>query len=184
MSYPLTQPPLSLSESQIASLSSDYLTQGVFQDSFAIRSVEICGIQLDATIDMIEFGVSPTDKGGYHLTAPSVFRFLGQLLVIHGQVYLNLGEQKTVEVWVKEHTMKHVAPIRSPKNIRVQGKIDHMRKAHSQPSMVGFNYDFLVNGGAVKGSACAFFDLSPFPHILSKMIPMESQGSFENQKTT
>lgn len=164
-----SQPPKRLTEAQIASLSSDYLTQGVFQDSFAIRSVDITGPQLDALIEMTHFGVSPTDLGGYHLTAPSLFRFLGQLLVIHGQVYLNLGDQKKVEVWVKEHTMKHVAPVRSPQNITVQGTIEGMRRAYSHPGMVGFKYRFLVNGGAVKGEACAFFDLTPFPHVLSTL---------------
>ena len=159
--------PFQLLPAQIEALSSDYLTQGVFQDSFAIRSVEIDGNRLSAQIDMTQFGVSPTDRDGYHLTAPSVFRFLGQLLVIHGQVYLNLGDHKKVEVWVKEHSMKHVRPVRSPQGIQVQGSIESMKKAHSNPAMIGFHYVFDINEGAVRGEARAFFDLTPFPEILS-----------------
>ncbi len=161
--------PLALSQQQIQNLSSEYLTQGVHQDHFQISELSIAAEQLEGIIEMTNYGVSRTDEGGYHLTAPSVFRFLGQLLVIHGQIFFNLGETKMVEVWVKEHNMKHVAPVRDPRSIQVKGTIRGIRQARSNPAMIGVNYEFAVNEGAVQATATAFFDLSPFPEALASL---------------
>lgn len=158
-----------LSPEQISQLSSEYLTNGVYQDSFAIKQIAIDDKQLEAIIDMTSCGVSKTDRDGYHLTAPTIFRFLGQLLVIHGQIYFDLGETKTVEVWVKEHTIKHRKPIRDTNHIPVACAIRGVRAAHSNPEMVGIIYEITVADGAVLGEATAFFDLSRFPAALAKL---------------
>jgi hypothetical protein len=164
-----SQTEVKLSERHIAQLSSEYLADGVSQDRFAIREVTIVAEQLRAVVEMTGYGVSKTDQGGYHLTAPSVFRFLGQLLVIHGQVYFGLGETKAVEVWVKEHAMKHLAPVRDPCGIAVEGAIRGVRRARSNPAMIGVRYEFTVSEGAVTGEATAFFDLTPFPAVLATL---------------
>lgn len=160
---------IKLSPQEIQQLSSEYLTQGVFQDHFAIRDLCVQGEEMEALIEMTGFGISETDVGGYHLTAPSIFRFLGQILIIHGQKFFSLGDTKAVEVWVKEHTMKHKSPIRDPRAIVVKGGIRGVRRAQSNPAMIGVEYTFTVNDGAVLGSAKAFFDLTPFPSALAAL---------------
>src|SRR4051794_40586356 len=97
-----------LSRTEIETLSSPYLADGVYQDRIAIHAVRVSGSHLTATVAVTDFGISPTDRGGYHLTAPTVFRMVGQVVVIHGHALLNLTA-KEVEVWVKEHSMKHRA---------------------------------------------------------------------------
>lgn len=160
---------VTLSSQQIAQLSSEYLSDGVYQDSFAISELTIADSTLEAKIEMTQFAVSKTDNGGYHLTAPSIFRFVGQILIIHGQVFFKLGDTKTVEVWVKDHSMKHVAPVRDPRLIRVKGVLQGLRRARSNPAMIGVRYEFVVNDGAVLGEATAFFDLSAHPEALASL---------------
>jgi hypothetical protein len=166
---PAQQNPTTLSPSQISSLSSEYLRQGVYQDNFEIYQATVQDDKLQALVKMTQFAISPTDQGGYHLTAPTIFRFLGQLLIIHGHVFFSLGLEKKVEVWVKEHTMKHLAPVRDPHTITVHGQMKGTKRARSNPAMIGTRYEFSINEGAVVGEALAFFDLASYPKILENL---------------
>jgi hypothetical protein len=149
----------SLPSTSIDALSSSYLSDGAFQDSFAIKSLALSNTRIEGTLAMESFGVSVTDDGGYHLTAPTVFRMVGQLVVIHGHWLLGL-KQKSVEVWVKDHSMKHRKPLRDSQSIRISVAVSNPRVARSNLNMIGLTYLLTLDGGAVVGEATAFFDTS------------------------
>jgi hypothetical protein len=150
----------SLSNREIRQLSSEYLNVGAFQDSFEVKSAVVSSQYIDATVRMSSFGISLTDAGGYHLTAPTVFRMVGQLIVIHGHWLLGL-EKKSIEVWVKDHYMKHRKPVRNFENIDIKIKVANPVQARGMSTMYGLEYEISIGAKAVIGNASAFFDTSP-----------------------
>ncbi len=146
-----------LSTTQIQALSSEYLAKGAFQDDFEIKSVEIEGKKLRARLKMTSFGISPSDTEGYHLTAPTVFRMVAQLVVIQGHEFLGFT-QKTLEVWVREHYFKHRRPIRDPNEILLDLEISDIVPSPVNPDMLGFHFKMGINKNAVAGHGSAFFD--------------------------
>ena len=157
-----------LSGTALDPLLSAYLTDGVHQDSFRIDSIDVDGPDATAKCRMTSAAVSKTDSGGFHLTAPTVFRMAGQLLVVHGQVLFGF-ESKQVEVWVKEHALKHRRPVRHAEGIEVRARITSWRTGFKNPEMFGFSYEVTIEDDAVVGHGQAFFDLGAVPDAASRI---------------
>ncbi len=151
-----------LSAEQAVNLSSEYLTNGIFSDVFEFGEIKVSGFSLAALASVTKFGVSPQDELGFHLSAPTIFRIVAQLAVIHGHVLFGL-EKKTVEVWVREHYFKHRWPMRDPLHVDINYRIDSLKTAPSNSDMLGFNFSGEIGGGSVIGYGSAFYDLSKVP---------------------
>lgn len=116
-----------LGPSEIKSLSSAYIDEGVKKDAWEITEIEVSDAILKARIRMKSFFVSPTDPGGFHLTIFSTQEFLAQL----ANIYLHLAagfDTKERETWMRESTVTSRKTIRDAENIQVEMDFFGLRK--------------------------------------------------------
>ena len=109
----------------------------------------------------------PEDAGGFHLTAPTVFRMAGQLVVIHVHWLAGLPE-KAVEVWVRDHQMSHRRPSRDPGRVAVTMALRAARGASRHPGMLRVEYEATVEGGDVVGRTVTYADFSRHADALER----------------
>lgn len=154
--------------SVVAPLMSDYLTDGVHQDRFSLTGVTLTPRAVTGLLRLDQFGVSPEDVGGFHLTAPTCFRMAGQLVVIHTHWLAGLRE-KAFEVWVRDHTMRHQRPVRDPGAIDLTMTLVSARTAHRHPSMLRVDYTAAIGQDDVVGTTTSYVDLTPHPAALDQV---------------
>lgn len=152
----------------VTPLMSDYLTDGVHQDKFSLTGITLTPSAAAGRLRLDEFGLSPEDVGGFHLTAPTCFRMAGQLVVIHTHWLAGL-EQKTFEVWVRDHTMRHNRPVRDHQDIDLTMTLTAARTAHRHPSLLRVEYSAQIGQGDVVGTTTSFVDLTPHPEALTQV---------------
>ena len=119
--------PVRLQPEEFQELLSPYLTEGRAQERWRIADVAIAGDRLLATVEMVSTYVSPTDRGGFHLTIFSSLEFLSQLLIILGHHRIG-QERKTREAWMIESTARLVRAIRDPARIEVEIELATLRR--------------------------------------------------------
>jgi hypothetical protein len=152
---PLPSTARRLDPDAIAPFLSPYLTAGRRAETWAIREVEIDGDRLRAVVGMTSTFVSPTDAGGFHLTAFSTLEFVSQLVIIHAHVWAGL-DRKTREGWLLETSIRTANAIRDPDHIEVGLVSKSIRKIGE--SILG-NFEFTVadrHGGSFTGRLKAF----------------------------
>lgn len=169
---PITVPaPRSAPETDLSAVSplmSDYLTDGVHQDKFSLAGITLTPEAAAGRLRLDEFGISPEDVGGFHLTAPTCFRMAGQLVVIHAHWLAGL-EQKSFEVWVRDHTMRHNRPVRDHQNIDMTMRLTAARTAYRHPSLLRVEYSAAIGDGDVVGTTISYVDLTPHPGALAQV---------------
>lgn len=157
----------------ITPLLSEYLMNGVHQDRLQLTGSAMEAAQLQLTFALESYGVSPEDEGGFHLTAPTVFRMAGQALVAHVH-WLAGFQKKAVEVWVRDHQMRHVRPSRDAQHIPVKLSLRQAGPGARNPHMLKVVYQAEVDNGAVLGQTVSYADFSSQPdrmaHIRSKLV--------------
>jgi hypothetical protein len=116
-----------LTPEEIARLSSSYLKEGKRQDIWEITDIVIENKILIAHIRMRSHYISPTDKGGFHLTILSTLEFLSQLMMIFVHVQAGYAE-KTKEGWMLESAISCKRTIRDKENIEVRMELASMKK--------------------------------------------------------
>lgn len=151
----------------VAPLMSDYLTDGVHQDKFSLTAITLTPDAAAGLLRLDEFGISPEDVGGFHLTAPTCFRMAGQLVVIHTHWLAGL-EQKAFEVWVRDHTMRHNRPVRDHQNIDLTMTLTAARTAHRHPTLLRVEYAAAIGDGDVVGTTTSYVDLTGHPEALAQ----------------
>lgn len=118
---------LNLGRTEITDLSSRYIDEGVKQDAWEIRNINISGKLLKAEVGMVSFFVSPTDPDGFHLTIFSTQEFLAQL----ANIYLHVAagfKTKCRETWMRECTITSRKVIRNPEKIIVEMDFFSLKK--------------------------------------------------------
>ncbi|GGD09487.1 hypothetical protein [Nocardioides daphniae] len=164
----------------VAPLMSDYLTDGVHQDRFSLTSISLTPTAVRGMLRLDSFGVSPEDVGGFHLTAPTCFRMAGQLVVIHTHWLAGL-EQKSFEVWVRDHSMRHQRPVRDPHAVDLTMTLVAARLAHRHPGLVRVDYEAAIGDGDVVGRTTSYVDLTPDPQALRQVrATLEAAGTWSD----
>lgn len=120
-----------LSKKFIDDISSPYLAGNRDKEKWEIVKIEVDEDNngMTAYLRMASYYVSPTDKGGFHLTQLSTFEFLSQLTIIMSHVWAGL-EKKTSECWMIESSINCKKAIRDPENIKVEMKIEAVRQVN------------------------------------------------------
>jgi hypothetical protein len=149
----------------VAPLLSKYLLDGVYQDKLTLKNCELEVSHLQAVFGLESYGISPEDVGGFHLTAPTVFRMAGQALVAHVH-WLAGFAHKTVEVWVRDHQMRHQRPSRDAQHIPVKLQLLQAGPGARNPHMLKVVYQAEVDGGAVVGQTVSYADFSAQPQAM------------------
>lgn len=149
----------------VAPLLSKYLLDGVYQDRLSLQRCDLAPAHLQAVFALESYGVSPEDVGGFHLTAPTVFRMAGQALVAHVH-WLADFKQKAVEVWVRDHQMRHQRPSRDAANIPVRMALKQAGPGARNPHMLKVVYQAEVDDGAVVGQTVSYADFSAQPQAM------------------
>lgn len=150
---------------EVAPLLSKYLLDGVYQDRLSLQRCDLAASDLQAVFALENYGVSPEDEGGFHLTAPTVFRMAGQALVAHVH-WLAGFKQKAVEVWVRDHQMRHQRPSRDADNISVRMVLKQAGPGARNPHMLKVVYQAAVDDGAVVGQTVSYADFSAQPQAM------------------
>jgi hypothetical protein len=122
-----TESEIHLDTTEIASLSSRYIDEGVKVDAWEIQNINISGKLLKAEIAMTSYFVSPTDPDGFHLTIFSTQEFLAQL----ANIYLHIAadfKTKCRETWMRECTITSRKAIRSQEKIFVEMDFFSLKK--------------------------------------------------------
>lgn len=159
--------PRSIDLAGVRPLMSRYLTDGVHQDRFSLQDIDLQGAAAHGRFALDSFGVSPEDAGGFHLTAPTVFRMAGQLVVIHVHWLAGLQE-KAVEVWVRDHQMSHRRPSRDPARVVVTMALRSARSAMRNPGMLRVEYEATIEDGDVVGRTVTYADFGHHPEALAR----------------
>lgn len=145
--------------SEVESLMSKYLMDGVYQDRLSMTSVDLNPDAMSASFALESYGVSPEDAGGFHLTAPTVFRMAGQMLVMHVH-WLAGFSKKSVEVWVRDHQISHRRPSRNPHAVPVTLTLTQAGPGARNPHMLRVAYNATFDGDAVSGQTVSYADFS------------------------
>ncbi|MEW6058009.1 MAG: hypothetical protein AB1540_15490 [Bdellovibrionota bacterium] len=149
-----------LTEAEIEPLSSPYLRAGIKQDLFTIPSVKVEGMKIESIVKMTSTYTSPTDPGGFHLSAPLAMQIISQIGIIHGHVLMGFSEKKA-EVWMSDYSIKHRKPIRDPDNIKVELVLVESVPVRNNPDALSMTYHFTINGDAATGETKLYFDPPP-----------------------
>lgn len=116
-----------LNSAQVKALSSKYIDEGVKNDCWAIRDIEISGAVLKAHVGMTSFFVSTTDSGGFHLTIFSAQEMLAQVANIYLHVFSGYTV-KSKETWMRECSITCRSSVRDFENIMVELEITAIRE--------------------------------------------------------
>lgn len=154
------QPPnITATLGDVESLMSKYLMDGVYQDRLSMTSADLNPHEMSANFALDSYGVSPEDAGGFHLTAPAVFRMAGQMLVMHVH-WLAGFSKKSVEVWVRDHQISHRRPSRDPSDVPVKLTLLQAGPGARNPHMLRVAYSATFDGDAVAGQTVSYADFS------------------------
>lgn len=113
--------------SELAEISSPYLSGGRKQESWQIDEVDIQDSRQTATVSMRSICPSATDAGGFHLSFITALEFISQLQIIYMHVSAGL-QQKKQEAWMVECKVRSLRPIRNPSKMKVETDVEVMRK--------------------------------------------------------
>ena len=145
--------------SAVESLMSKYQMDGVYQDRLSMTAADLSPHAMTAKFALDSYGVSPEDAGGFHLTAPTVCRMAGQMLVMHVH-WLAGFRKKSVEVWVRDHQISHRRPSRNPQDVPVILTLTQAGPGARNPHMLRVAYTAQFDGDAVSGQTVSYADFS------------------------
>jgi len=158
MSFAERLPKGPLPQEHIQALYSDYLMEGFAKERFLFKEVLMDGFRASALVTMTSTAASSTDPAGFHLSTLMAISMIGQLVITHSHILCGF-KRKEIEVWMRDYSIIHRRPIRDPKNIRVEIRLEDLRKLHSS-TMACLAYSISMGDRAVTAKCRAFLDFS------------------------
>lgn len=132
---------ITLSQEEIKSLSSDYISHGLKNEKWSIREMKITDKGAMLLLSMDQTAVSSTDDQGFHLSFLTAMEMLAQMMVIYLHQKAGL-KTKCREIWVSRIDSKFIKPIRDSNHITIEMI---QLKLHSRGSSLACDVDCKIS---------------------------------------